>query len=305
MRGALRLRPREEGRVLRHPIDAFLQTLAEDQGTRAIGVILSGAATDGTLGLEAVKAEGGITLAQEPKSAKYDSMPRSAVAAGCVDFTLTPEGIAEELARISRHPYVAPAEIAEPGAEETAQLADKNGFNKILALLRRATGVDFSLYKTNTLRRRIRRRMILNKLDGLDEYAKYLRDNPAEVENLYQDILINVTSFFRDPETFEVLKEKIFPRIVEHCAPDEPVRTWVVGCSTGEEAYSVAMAFTEFAGERSDHIPVQVFATDLNQKGIEKARAGLYSKNIAEDVSPDRLRCFFSEAEGGMARPSP
>src|SRR6266542_729733 len=154
MRGALRLRPREEGRVLRHPIDAFLQTLAEDQGTRAIGVILSGAATDGTLGLEAVKAEGGITLAQEPKSAKYDSMPRSAVAAGCVDFTLTPEGIAEELARISRHPYVAPAEIAEPGAEETAQLADKNGFNKILALLRRATGVDFSLYKTNTLRRR-------------------------------------------------------------------------------------------------------------------------------------------------------
>ncbi len=279
MRGALRLRPREEGRVLRHPIDAFLQTLAEDQGTRAIGVILSGAATDGTLGLEAVKAEGGITLAQEPKSAKYDSMPRSAVAAGCVDFTLTPEGIAEELARISRHPYVAPAEIAEPGAEETAQLADKNGFNKILALLRRATGVDFSLYKTNTLRRRIRRCMILNKLDGLDEYAKYLRDNPAEVENLYQDILINVTSFFRDPETFEVLKEKIFPRIVEHCA--------------------------EFAGERSDHIPVQVFATDLNQKGIEKARAGLYSKNIAEDVSPDRLRCFFSEAEGGMARPSP
>ncbi|HEV2669328.1 MAG TPA: chemotaxis protein CheB, partial [Blastocatellia bacterium] len=296
--GALRLRPREEGRVLRHPIDDFLQTLAEDQTTRAIGVILSGTATDGTLGLEAVKSEGGITFAQEPKSAKYDSMPRSAIAAGCVDFVLTPEGIAEELARISRHPYVAPAEIAESGAEETGRPAGKNGFNKILALLRRATGVDFSLYKTNTLRRRIRRRMILNKLDGLDEFAKYLRDNPAEVENLYQDILINVTSFFRDPETFEVLKEKIFPRIVEHCAPDEPVRIWVVGCSTGEEAYSIAMAFTEFAGERSDHIPVQVFATDLNQKGVERARAGLYPKNIAEDVSPDRLRRFFTEAEG-------
>jgi len=297
--GALRLRPREEGRVLRHPIDAFLQTLAEDQSTRAIGVILSGTATDGTLGLEAIKAEGGITFAQEPKSARYDSMPRSAVAAGCVDFTLKPEGIAEEIARISRHPYVAPAEIAEPGAEGTAQPAVKNGFNKILALLRRVTGVDFSLYKTNTLRRRIRRRMILNKLDGLDEYAKYLREHAAEVENLYQDILINVTSFFRNPETFEVLKEKIFPRIVEHRAPDEPVRIWVVGCSTGEEAYSVAMAFTEFAGEGADHIPVQIFATDINQKGVERARAGLYPKNIAEDVSPDRLRRFFTEAEGG------
>jgi two-component system CheB/CheR fusion protein len=285
--------------VLRHPIDAFLQTLAEDQSARAVGVILSGTATDGTLGLEAIKAEGGITFAQEPKSARYDSMPRSAVAAGCVDFTLTPEGIAEELARISRHPYVAPAEIAEPGAEETAQPAVKNGFNKILALLRRATGVDFTQYKVNTLRRRIRRRMILNKLDGLEEYAKYLREHSAEVENLYQDILINVTSFFRNPETFEVLKETIFPRIVEHRAPDEPLRIWVVGCSTGEEAYSVAMAFTEFAGEGPDHVPVQIFATDINQKGVEKARAGLYSKNIAEDVSPERLRRFFTEAEGG------
>jgi two-component system CheB/CheR fusion protein len=297
--GALRLLPREEGRGVRHPIDAFLQTLAEDQGTRAVGVILSGTATDGTLGLEAIKAEGGITFAQEPKSARYDSMPRSAIAAGCVDFTLTPEEIAEELARISRHPYVAPAEIADPGAEETARPAGKNGFNKILALLRRGTGVDFSLYKTNTLRRRIRRRMILNKLDGPDEYAKYLRDNAAEVENLYQDILINVTCFFRDPEAFEVLKEKIFPRIVWRRAPDDPVRIWVVGCSTGEEAYSIAIAFTEFAGERSGHLPVQIFATDINQKGVDRARAGLYSKNIAEDVSPERLRRFFTEADGG------
>jgi two-component system CheB/CheR fusion protein len=298
--GALRLRPREEGRAQRHPIDAFLQTLAEDQNARAIGVILSGTATDGTLGLEAVKAEGGITFAQEPKSAKYDSMPRSAIASGCVDFVLTPEEIAQELARISRHPYVTPAAIAERDAEEEPQPGGgKNGFNKILALLRRATGVDFSLYKTNTLRRRIRRRMILNKLDGPDEYAKYLREHPAEVENLYQDILINVTSFFRNPETFEILKEKIFPRIIEHRAPDEPVRIWTVGCSTGEEAYSIAMAFTEFAGERADHIPVQIFATDLNEKGIEKARAGLYSKNITEDVSPERLRRFFTEMDGG------
>ncbi len=300
--GALRLWPREKGRSQHRPIDAFLRTLAEDQNTSAIGIILSGTATDGTLGLEAVKAEGGITFAQEPKSAQYDSMPRSAIAAGCVDFVLTPEEIALELTRISRHPYVVPAEIAErgePGAEEAEQPAVKNGFNKILAQLRRMKGIDFTLYKANTLRRRIRRRMILNKLDGLMEYAEYLRNNPAEVENLYQDILINVTSFFRDPDTFEALKEKIFPRIVEHRAPDEPVRIWVVGSSTGEEAYSIAMAFSEFAGEHAKHILVQIFATDLNERSIERARAGLYSKNIAEDVSPERLRRFFTEAEGG------
>ncbi|HEV2666695.1 MAG TPA: CheR family methyltransferase, partial [Blastocatellia bacterium] len=277
----------------------FLRTLAEDQNSRAIGVILSGTATDGTLGLEAVKAEGGITFAQEPKSAQYDSMPRSAIVAGCVDFVLTPERIAQELARISRHPYVAPAATGEPGAEEAALPPVKNGFNRILALLRRVTGVDFNLYKANTLRRRIRRRMILNKLDGLGEYAEYLRKNPLEVENLYQDILINVTSFFRDPEAFEVLKGKIFPRIVEHRAPDEPVRIWVVGCSTGEEAYSIAMAFSEFVADRAEHVPVQIFATDLNERSIERARAGFYSKNIAEDVSTERLRRFFTEAEGG------
>ena len=300
--GALRLWPREKGRGQHRPIDTFLRTLAEDQNTRAIGVILSGTATDGTLGLEAVKAEGGITFAQEPKSAQYDSMPRSAIVAGCVDFVLTPEAIARELARISHHPYVTPAATSEPGEPDAAVAAQpevKDGFNKILALLRRVTGVDFSLYKANTLRRRIRRRMILNKLDGLGEYAEYLRKNAAEVENLYQDILINVTSFFRDPEAFEVLKEKIFPRIVEHRAPDEPVRIWTVGCSTGEEAYSIAMAFSEFVSERAEHIPVQIFATDLSEKSIEKARAGLYSKNIVEDVSPERLRRFFTEAEGG------
>jgi two-component system CheB/CheR fusion protein len=297
--GALRLRPRQEGRGVRRPIDTFLQSLAEDRNTRAIGVILSGSATDGTLGLEAVKAEGGITFAQTPKSAKYDSMPRSAIATGCVDFILSPEEIAKELASISRHPYVVPAATAEPDAEETAQPAGKNGFNRILAVLRRATGVDFSLYKANTLHRRIRRRMILNKLDELEEYARYLRENAAEVENLYQDILINVTSFFRNPEAFEVLKEKIFPRLIEKRTPDEPLRIWTLGCSTGEEAYSIAMAFMEIAGERSGHIPVQIFATDINEKGIERARAGLYSKDIAADVSPERLRRFFTEADGG------
>src|SRR5262245_53623342 len=214
-------------------------------------------------------------------------MPRSAIAAGRVDSVLAPEEIAQELRRICRHPDGAPAGMAEPSAEEAAQPGVKNGFNKILTLLRRMTGIDFTLYKTNTLRRRIRRRMILNKLDGLMEYGEYLRKTPSEVENLYQDILINVTSFFRDPEAYEVLKERIFPRIVEHRVADEPVRIWVVGSSTGEEAYSIAIAFSEFVGERAKHIhiPVQIFATDLNERSIETARAGLYSKSIAEDVS--------------------
>jgi two-component system CheB/CheR fusion protein len=297
--GVLRLRRRQEGRGQHRPIDSFLQSLSEDRNTRAIGVILSGTATDGTLGLEAIKAEGGITFAQDPKSAKFDSMPRSAVAAGCVDFILSPEEIANELARISRHPYVASAGAAKPDVEEMEQPAGKNDFKIILTLLLRATGVDFRIYKTNTLRRRIRRRMILNKLDALEEYARYLGENAAEVENLYEDILINVTSFFRDPEAFDVLKEKIIAQLIKARAPDEPLRIWVPGCSTGEEAYSIAMAFTEFTGVRSGRIPVQIFATDINEKCIEIARAGLYSKSITADISPERLRHFFTEVEGG------
>lgn len=296
--GVLLMSPREAGRAGRYPVDHFLRALAADQSHQAIGIILSGADSDGTLGLEAIKAEGGITFAQEPKSAKYDSMPRNAIAAGHVDFILTPEGIAAELARISRHPYVAPLIPAAP-AEDEQLPANRNGFRKILALLRKAKGVDFSAYKANTLHRRITRRMVLNKLDSMEDYAQFLREKAAEVEALYQDILINVTSFFRDTETFAFLKERIFPQIVEQRTSDEPIRIWTLGCSTGEEAYSIAMSFVEFAGNQGEHIPVQIFATDLSDRGIEKARAGLYSKDIAEDVSPERLRRFFTEGEGG------
>lgn len=296
--GALRLRPREEGRAGRYPVDHFLRALAEDQSHRAIGVILSGADSDGTLGMEAIKAEGGITFAQEPRSAKYDGMPRSAITAGHVDFILPPEGIAEELARISRHPYVAPP-IADAPLEEEQQTIVRNGFKKILMLLRKAKGVDFSDYKANTLHRRITRRMVLNKSESMEDYAQSLREDAAEVEALYQDILINVTSFFRNPETFAFLKEQIFPQIVRQRTPDQPIRIWTLGCSTGEEAYSIAMAFIEFLGDQADHIPIQIFATDLSDRGIEKARAGLYSKDTTEDVSPERLRRFFTEADGG------
>lgn len=296
--GVLRLRPRSEARGQHHSIDNFLRSLAEDQTNRAIGIILSGTATDGTLGLEAIKAEGGITFAQDAESAKYDGMPRSAIASGCVDFVLPPKGIARELARISNHPYVVSVEQPAPPEVETSKPA-RNGFKRILGILQKAQGVDFTLYKSNTVERRTMRRMLLNKVEGYDDYARYLGGHPEEVENLYQDILINVTSFFRHPETFELLKKNIFPQIIERRPNDDPVRVWVLGCSTGEEAYSIAMTFAEFASERSDHVPVQIFATDVNDRSIEKARAGLYSRNITEDVSADRLRRFFIEEDGG------
>src|SRR5712671_4220765 len=282
--GRLRLQPREEGRAGRHPIDYFLRTLAEDQTHRAIGVILSGTDSDGTLGLEAIKSEGGITFAQDAKSAKYDGMPRSATAAGHVDFVLTPEGIAKELARISRHPFLNP--IADIPVEEE-QPGAHDGFRKILTLLQKSKGVDFTDYKANTLHRRITRRMVLNKLESTEAYAKFMRENAAEVEALYQDILINVTSFFRNPETFAVLKEQIFPQIAEQHNSDEPIRIWTLGCSTGEEAYSIAMSFAEFAADQAEHLPVQIFATDLSDRGIEKARAGVYPRDITQDVSPE------------------
>jgi two-component system CheB/CheR fusion protein len=290
-RGRLQLTPRGEAGQHR-PIDHFLRALAEDQGHRAIGVILSGSATDGTLGLEAIKAEGGITFAQD-ESAVHSSMPTSAVAAGCVDFVLSPAAIAEEIARISRHPYVrsgAEVMLSAPGSEPS--------FNRVIDQLRLATGVDFSSYKRNTLLRRITRRAVLHKLDGLREYARFLQGDPAEAEALYQDVLISVTSFFRNPEAFEVLKSKVFPRLVADRSRHDPVRIWSIGCSTGEEAYSIAIAWAEFVDVSRLQIPFQVFATDLNGVSIEKARAGIYPKSIVQDVSPERLRRFFFDSDG-------
>ena len=290
--GTLRLTPRREVKGQHRPIDQFLRSLAEDWGHRAIGVILSGSATDGTLGLEAIKAEGGITFAQD-NTAQHASMPNSAVAAGCVDFVLPPAKIAEEIARISRHQYV--ARDAESHGE--AQGSEPS-LGRILDQLRRASGVDFSRYKKNTLYRRITRRAVLHKLDGLEEYARFLQSNPAEAGALYQDVLISVTSFFRNPEAFEVLKSKVFPRLVKNRQRYEPLRVWSIGCSTGEEAYSIAMAFAEFVELSRLEIPLQIFATDLNGAGVEKARAGLYSRTIGQDIAPDRLRRFFFEVDG-------
>jgi two-component system CheB/CheR fusion protein len=286
----------EEGREAggHHSIDCFLNSLARDRGALAIGVILSGSAFDGTLGLEAIKNEGGITFAQDD-SAKYDSMPRSAIASGCVDFVLPPEKIALELGKISRLPHLAPLEAQSAGALPQ----ESSNYKKVLQVLRIRTGVDFSQYKPATIQRRISRRMLLNNAPRLSAYLQFLRDHPAEVDALYQDVLINVTGFFRNPEAFESLRERAFPQIIRQRAPDQPVRVWVPGCSTGQEPYSIAMLFLEFAARAGSQIPLQVFGTDLNEALLEKARAGLYSKSQVQGLSPERLRRFFIQEDGG------
>jgi len=271
-------------------IDRFFRSLAEDSAHLAIGVVLSGGLSDGTVGLEEIKAAGGVTFAQDD-SAQHDSMPRSAIASGCVDFVLAPEKIAEEIARIVRHSYIA----------HRAEVEDDEPINHatIVEIVRGATGVDFTHYKASTLRRRITRRMMLHRLETFAEYEEHLRQTPEEIEELYQDILIGVTTFFRDPEAFEAVARDVFPKLIAACPPGEVVRLWIVGCSSGEEAYSLAMVFTECAEAARSAARLQVFATDVNPRCVEKARAGHYPRSIAQEVSPERLRRFFTEESGG------
>ena len=398
--GVLQLTPRGRARGAARSIDFFFEALAQDQRERAIGVVLSGTASDGTLGLEAIKAEGGLTFAQD-ESAKYDSMPRSAIAAGCVDFVLSLPDMAAELTRIAKHPYVKGAANADAafapavgdsaagdsavgdsavgdsaagdsaagdsaagdsaagdsaagegsqdgGAPLTATAPDmpaeaereadqvesadaplasgghgtprtgsrqakqeaavgtaaasgtlQDGFRNVLILLRNHCGVDFSLYKSNTIQRRVTRRLVLNKHETLAEYAIFLKGNTKELDALYSDVLISVTSFFRNPDAFDTLKRKVFPKLLSQRARDEPVRVWVLGCSTGQEAYSLAMSFAEAAADDARGARLQIFATDLNEALLEKARHGLYAKSLAQDISPERLRRFFVEEDGG------
>jgi two-component system CheB/CheR fusion protein len=294
--GVLHLMPRRETDLQHMPIDSFLTSLAEDRKGKAIGVILSGTASDGTLGLKAIKAEGGITFAQDEKTAKYDSMPRSAIAAGCVDFILPPESIAKELARIGRHPYL--IETLSPEADETLA-AGEDEINQVLALVRGASHDDFTWYKKNTIKRRIKRRMVLQKMDKLAQYLRYLRGNSQELQELYQDFLIHVTGFFRDREVYHALKKKVLPVLLKNRPADSALRFWVPGCSTGEEAYSIAICALEFLGAAKSNIPLQIFGTDISEEAIEKARTGSYPESITADVTPERLRRFFAAGPGG------
>ena len=293
LHGVLHLLPRTAISGQNLPIDHFFRSFAEDQGGKAIGVILSGTASDGVLGLKAIKGEGGITFAQDEKSAKYNGMPHSAIAAGCVDFILPPGKLAAELARIARHPFVLrsqPDWAKKGAAADEALPAGANDLNKIFLQLRRFSGNDFTYYKRTTIQRRIKRRMLLHRLEKLKDYVRYLHEHPHKVRDLFHDLLINVTSFFRDPEAF--------PAILNRPA-ETPVRIWVPGCASGEEAYSIAIALLEHLDERGNGTPIQIFATDIEEEAIEKARTGIYPENIAQDVSPERLRRFFLKVEGG------
>lgn len=292
-RGVLELVPRSKARGAHHPIDQFFRSLAEDQTHCAIGIILSGTANDGTLGLGEIKAGGGLTFAQD-HTAQQESMPRSAIASGCVDFVLPPQGMAQELTRIAQHPLAAPA----PAAEEPDS-AERQQLGRILERLSNATGVDFARYKASTVGRRVFRRMALHKLLELREYEALLRRDPAELDALFEDVLIHVTRFFRDPEVFEALRTDVLPRLFQNRTSQEPIRVWVLGCSSGEEAYSLAILCTELATEHGLKVPLQVFASDLSARMIEKARTGLYPLSIAQDVSPERLKRFFTLENGG------
>src|SRR2546428_10347939 len=290
-KGALYLTPRVDVDRKHMPIDHFLQSLSLDQKGRAVAVILSGTSMDGVQGLKAIKAEGGITIAQDEKSAKYYDLPRSAVAAGFVDLILAPKEIAQELTKISEHPYVPYLET-----EKEEELLPQNDLEKIFSLLRKGKGVDFTDYKHATIKRRILRRMLILKINRMENYLKYLQTSPGELNSLFQDILISVTAFFREPATLEALKTEIFPNILKNRPTEDPIRIWIPGCSTGEEVYSVAMNLLEYLDNARTKPPIQIFATDVNENVLEKARQGVYS--ASPSISAERLRRFFVKTNG-------
>lgn len=280
-------------------IDILFSSLAHAHKERVIGIILSGSASDGTIGLKDIKHEGGLAFVQND-SAKFNSMPHSAIAAGVVDFILSPKEIANELARLSKHPFII-SDTHEP-TTNSEDLIDNNNpeLKIILNQLHKIAGVDFSVYKMNTIKRRIIRRMLLYKIATLKEYAKMLIQKNEEIDILYQDLLINVTSFFRDTDTHKYLKESLFPKLLKEKKAGESLRIWVPACASGEEAYSIAMILLEIQESKTINIPVQIFATDLSGNAINKARIGVYTKQELETVSPKRLQRFFSKTDGGF-----
>ncbi len=286
--GRLQLSLPEQPRGQRMPIDAFLRSLAEDRGEHAIGIVLSGTGSDGTLGLRAILGGGGITLVQDPATAQYDGMPTSAIQAGFATHVLAPERMPGTLLsnrRRQNETLPAPATVG--------------GMNRIMMLLRSGTGHDFSGYKKSTIGRRIERRMAQHDIEDIEVYARYLKAHPAEIQTLFKELLINVTSFFRDPEAFATLKKDILPQILAGKPDDYVVRLWVAGCATGEEAYSIAMVLREVMEESDRELKVQLYSTDLDDDAIAKARTGLYPVNITQDVSPERLRRFFVKEDSG------
>lgn len=281
-----------DSHATRLPIDHFLRSLAEDQNEKAVGIILSGTGSDGSLGLKAIKGQGGMTMAQEEEQAKYDSMPRNAINTGAVDFVLPVEAMGGELARYARHPYLDEARQATAPPQDYL-----TNIKKIFLLVRSATGHDFSSYKQNTIRRRIERRMAVHQIRKIEDYLKFLRANEAEVKLLFKDLLIGVTRFFRDPEAFECLEERILSPLLDTKPEGADMRVWVPGCASGEEAYSIAILLIEILERMKKHVNVQVFATDIDADAVEFARAGIYPESISADVPETRLTRYFSKLD--------
>ena len=292
--GAFALTPRGSVRVPR-PFDVFLQSMAECHADRAVAVVLSGNGTDGAQGVQAVREQGGITLAQEPTDAAVDAMPLAAIATGCVDVVLPARLIGTEIARITT---AAGATLLARDADADEGPADAMPLGELLPMLQRSTGVDFAQYRQTTVRRRIRRRMRITGVQGWPEYVAHLRANPSERQTLARDILIHVTRFFRDPNVFLVLARRVFPDLIRRQAAGGAVRIWVPGCSTGEEAYSLAIAFVEAAEGAGSKATCQIFATDINESLLETARRGAYGQHVMVDVPPDSLERHFVQSGG-------
>ncbi|HCE42979.1 MAG TPA: chemotaxis protein CheR [Lentisphaeria bacterium] len=296
LNGTLQLMEPSAPRGLRMPIDFFFRSLAQDQHEHAICIVLSGTGSDGTLGLRAIKGEGGMAMVQSPATTEYDGMPQSAIATGLVDYELPPAKMAAQLTAYVSHVFAKPQKLAADPA-----LKSENALKKISILLRAQTGHDFSQYKKNTLYRRIERRMAVQQIEKIDSYVKYLQENQAEVDALFRDLLIGVTNFFRDPEAFRVIEEQIIPKLFAGRNKDDVIRVWSPGCSTGEEPYSLAILLAEQQESMKQSFKVQVFATDIDSQAIATARTGLYPASIANDISPERLARFFTAESDGTA----
>ena len=291
-KGQLRLVPKG---VTHKPINDFMVSLASERKTKAIGIVMSGTGNDGTEGLKAIKAEGGITFAQDPGTAQYPDMPKNAIALEIPDYVLSPEQTAEELVRMAGQPQL----ICFENKKGSEQVRVETDLKKIIMMLKTSFCVDFTHYRRTTIDRRIIRRMVITKTENMKAYVEYLQKHPNELQSLFDDLLIGVTSFFREPDTFSALKEKVFPELVKKKGSNESIRVWIPGCSTGEEVYSFATAIQEFLEEKAlPRIRVQIFGTDANEKNIEKSRQGIYPKNIEENVSEERLKQFFTFSEG-------
>ncbi len=277
------------------PIDFFFKSLSEDQSENAIGIILSGTASDGTMGIREINSRGGMVMVQEPDTAKYDGMPKSAIDTGLVDFIVPVEKMPETLIQYARHPFLESLDKIK-----LKESPIQNQIQKIFALIRSTTGHDFSHYKPTTVGRRIERRLAVHQIKTMSDYILYLQKNTAEIDVLFKNLLIGVTSFFRDPEAYDLLLKQALPALLKNKAPDTKIRLWVAGCSTGEEAYSLGMILFEVMDALNKTFNVQIFATDIDAAALDIARKGIYPESIRADVSKERLRKFFIKEPGSF-----